>query len=341
MTDRLSINRGADPAAAPSRSAGATLRVSPRIWVNGAIWLALLTAAWWLPLIGGYMELASRVLIYGLAAMALNVLLGFTGCMSFGEAAYFGLGGYGTGLVLTYLTHSSVLGVLAGTVVGGLAAFVIGPLVMRRRGIYFAMITVAVGQIFYFIAERWNSFTGGEDGLSTFSREPIHFGTLTVPLTAVPFYYFVLFFFAIGAGIIALLLHSPLGHTWVAIRENRRRAQFLGIRVERYVWASFAIAGCLASLAGALNALENNFVSPINLYWVESGNLVIMAVLGGMRSFWGPLVGAIIFIGIQDYVSSFFPNNWETFIGVLFIVAVLFFPNGILGIVRRRRRTPT
>src|SRR6185312_16046245 len=153
---------------------------------------------------------------------------------------------------------------------------------------------VAVGQIFYFIAERWNSFTGGEDGLSTFSRMPLHFGGHAVALTAVPFYYLVLVFFAIGAAILALLLHSPLGHTWVAIRENRRRAQFLGIHVERYVWASFAIAGCIASLAGALNALENNFVSPINLYWVESGNLVIMAVLGGMRSFWGPLVGAVI-----------------------------------------------
>jgi branched-chain amino acid transport system permease protein len=312
--------------------------MSRRLWVNGAIWLALLIAPLWLPFIGGYMELASRVLIYGLAAMSLNLLLGFTGCMSFGEAAYFGLGGYGTGLALTYLTHSTVLAIIAGTLVGGLAAFVVGPLVMRRRGIYFAMITVAVGQIFYFIAERWNGFTGGEDGLSTFSRMPLHLFGHAVALTAVPFYYLVLFFFAIGAGIIALLLHSPLGHTFVAIRENRRRAQFLGIHVERYVWASFAIAGMLTSLAGALVALEQNFVSPTNLYWVESGNLVIMAVLGGMRSYWGPLVGAIVFVGIQDYVSSFFPNNWETFIGALFIIAVVFFPNGILGIVRRRRR---
>ncbi len=312
--------------------------MSRRVYVNGAVWLLLLTAAWWLPLIGGYMALASRVLVYALAAMGLNLLLGFTGCMSFGEAAYFGLGGYGTGLFLTHLTHSTVLAVVAGTIVGGIAAFIFGPLVMRRRGIYFAMITVAIGQIFYFIAERWNSFTGGEDGLSGFSRQPLHFGFATVPLNAVAFYYFVLFFFAIGAGVIALLLHSPLGHTFVAIRENRRRAQFLGIHVERYVWASFAIAGLIAGLAGALNALQNNFISPINLYWVESGNLVIMAVLGGMRSFWGPLVGAIIFVGIQDYVSSYFPNNWETFIGGLFIIAVMFFPNGILGIIRQRAK---
>ncbi|HWI29246.1 MAG TPA: branched-chain amino acid ABC transporter permease [Stellaceae bacterium] len=314
------------------------LSLDRRFWINGAVWLLLLAAPLWLPLIGGYMELASRVLIYGLAAMAVNLLIGFTGCMTFGEAAYFGLGGYGAGLMLTHVTNSTPLAVLVGTLVGGMAALIFGPLVMRRRGIYFAMITVAIGQIFYFIAERWNSFTGGEDGLSGFSRTPLHLGSLSIQLTAVPFYYFVLLCFAIGAAILALLLHSPLGHTFVAIRENRRRAQFLGIHVERYVWASFAIAGFIAALAGSLIALEQNFISPINLYWVESGNLVIMAVMGGMRSFWGPLVGAIIFIGIQDYVSSFFPNNWETFIGALFIIAVVFFPKGILGIARRRRR---
>ena len=309
-----------------------------RIYINAIIWIVLLTVPVWLPLIGGYPALASRVLVYGLGAMALNLLLGFSGSMSFGQAAYFGLGGYGTALTLTYLSNSSVLAVIAGTLLGGFAAFAFGPLVMRRRGIYFAMITVAIGQIFYFIAERWNSFTGGEDGLSGFSRQPLHLGFATIPLDSVAFYYFVLFFFAIGAGVIAVLLYSPLGHTFVAIRENRRRAQFLGIHVERYVWASFAIAGFLAGLAGALNCLQNNFVSPANLYWVESGNFVIMAVLGGMRSFWGPLVGAIIFIGIQDYVSSYFPNNWETFIGALFIIAVIFFPKGILGIFQQRTK---
>jgi branched-chain amino acid transport system permease protein len=312
--------------------------MSRRITINGIIWLLLVAAPFWLPLVGGYTALASRVLVYSLAAMGLNVLLGFTGCMSFGEAAYFGLGGYGTGLLLTHLTHSTILAVVAGTLLGGFAAFAFGPLVMRRRGIYFAMITVAIGQIFYFIAERWNTLTGGEDGLAGFSRQPLHFGFATVPLTNDAFYYLVLFFFALGTSVIALLLHSPLGHTFVAIRENRRRAQFLGIHVERYVWASFAIAGLITGLAGALNALQNNFMSPANLYWVESGNLVIMAVLGGMRSFWGPLVGAIVFIGIQDYVSTFFPNNWETFIGILFIAAVVFFPNGILGFIRRRAR---
>ena len=306
-----------------------------RFYINAAVWVLLLTVPLWFPLIGGYPALASRVLVYALGAMALNLLLGFTGCMSFGQAAYFGLGGYGTGLALIHLTNSTVAAVILGTALGGLAAFIVGPLIMHRRGIYFAMITVAVGQIFYFVAERWNSFTGGEDGL-TFSRQPIHFGPAVMPLNAVPFYYFVLFFFAIGAAAMGILLNAPLGHTWVAIRENRRRATFIGIHVERYVWASFAVAGLFAGLAGSLNALQNNFISPANLYWIESGNFVIMAVLGGMGSFWGPLIGSIILFGIQDYVSTYFPNNWEIFIGVLFIIVVIFFPNGVLGIIRRR-----
>jgi branched-chain amino acid transport system permease protein len=308
------------------------------LMVNLVIWTLLLTVPFWLPWVGGYTALASRILIYALGAMALNLLLGFTGMMSFGQAAYFGLGGYGAGLTLIYLTHSTWIAVIAGTALGGLAAFVLGGVVMRSRGIYFAMITVAIGQIFYFVAERWDSLTGGQDGLTGFSRQPLHFGNLIVPLGDAAFYYFVLLFFAIGAGIIATLLNAPLGHTFVAIRENRRRATFLGIRVSRYVWASFAIAGLLGGLAGALNALANNFASPADLYWVESGNFVIIAVLGGMRSLWGPLVGAIVFIGFQNYVSSLLPENWETVIGILFIVIVLFFPSGILGLVRRRLR---
>jgi len=308
------------------------------VLANVVIWAMLVAVPWWLPQVGGYTALGSRILIYALGAMALNVLLGFTGMMSFGQAAYFGLGGYGAGLALVHLTHSSWLAVLAGTALGGLAALIIGALVNNSRGIYFAMITVAIGQIFYFVAERWDAVTGGQDGLTGFSRQPLHFGSITVPLDDTAFYYFVLFFFAVGAAIIAILLNSPLGHTFVAIRENRRRATFLGIHVGRYVWTSFAVAGLLGGLAGALNALQNNFISPENLYWVESGNFVIIAVLGGMRSFWGPLVGAIIFIGIQSYVSSLLPTNWETVIGVLFIIIVLFFPSGVLGFIRRRVR---
>jgi branched-chain amino acid transport system permease protein len=303
---------------------------------NGTILLAvvLILVPFWLPLVGGYPDLASRVLIYALAAMGLNLLLGFTGGLSFGHAAYFGLGAYGTGLMLDNYTSNTLLAMLVGTAVGGLAALVLGPLAVRRRGIYFSMITIAIGQMFYFIAVRWNSFTGGEDGLTGFSRQPI-FG---MSLNSVHFYYLVLIFFGLGALILSIILNSPLGHTFVAIRENQKRLTFLGIRVERYIALSFAISGVICALAGSLNALLDNFASPDDLKYTLSGNFLIIVVLGGMRNFWGPLVGAAIFVLVQNYVSAV-TQNWMTVIGLVFVLSVMFFPLGVLGFFRRRSTT--
>jgi branched-chain amino acid transport system permease protein len=299
------------------------------------MWAALVALPWWMPLIGGYTALGSKVLIYALATMGLNLVLGFTGGLSFGQAAYFGLGAYGAGMTLKYLAPSTPLAILIGTVAGGVAATLIGPLVMRRRGIYFAMITIAVGQLFYFVMVRWNKVTGGEDGLAGFGRQDLHFGSLTVPLNGTNFYYLVLFCFTIGVAIMWAILQSPLGHTWVAIRENRRRMEFLGVRVEHYVWAAFAIAGFITAFAGTLNALLFNFTSPQDLHWILSGNFVIMIVLGGMHKFFGPLLGVIIFVVAQDYLSSV-TGNWMTLIGLLFVLIVLLFPKGLLGMLTQR-----
>jgi len=299
------------------------------------MWAALVALPWWLPMIGGYTALGSKVLIYAIATMGLNIVLGFTGGLSFGQAAYFGLGAYGAGMTLKYLAPSTPLAILVGTVVGGLAATLLGPLVMRRRGIYFAMITIAIGQLFYFVMVRWNEVTGGEDGLAGFSRQDIHFGPWVYELTQTNFYYLVLAGFTVAVAIMWKILQSPLGHTFVAIRENRRRVEFLGIKVERYVWAAFAIAGTITAFAGALNALLFNFTSPQDLHWILSGNFVIMIVLGGMRSFFGPLIGVIIFVVAQDYLSSI-TGNWMTFIGMIFVLIVLLFPKGVLGIINRR-----
>jgi branched-chain amino acid transport system permease protein len=299
------------------------------------LWIALIALPWWLPLIGGYTALGSKVLIYAIATMGLNLVLGFTGGLSFGQAAYFGLGAYGAGMTLKYLVPSTPLALLVGTLAGGLAATLLGPLVMRRRGIYFAMITIAIGQLFYFVMVRWNEVTGGEDGLAGFARQDIHLGPLVYRLTETHFYYLVLLGFTAAVAILWAVLQSPLGHTFVAIRENRRRMEFLGIRVERYVWAAFAIAGFITAFAGALNALLFNFTSPQDLHWILSGNFVIMIVLGGMRSFFGPLIGVIIFVVAQDYLSSV-TGNWMTFIGMIFVLIVLLFPRGVLGIFNRR-----
>jgi len=305
---------------------------------NALVWALLLTMPYWMPLTGGYTALASRVVVLALAAMALNFLLGFTGVLSFGHAAYFGLGAYGAGMTIKYLVPSTGLGILVGVLIGTVAAALIGALIVRLRGVYFAMVTIAFGQVFYFIAFRWNSVTGGDDGLTGWKRQPLDLGFTQIDILGndKAFYYLVLFCFAVSAGAMALILKSPFGRTLLAIRENERRARFLGIPVERHIWLSFVISCLFVSLAGTLYALLNNFTDPRALRWDQSGNFVIMAVLGGMRSFWGPLMGAIIFVVLQDYISSQ-TQNWMSFIGIFFMAVVLFFPRGVLGIFKRKR----
>jgi branched-chain amino acid transport system permease protein len=304
---------------------------------DAAIWLLLLTVPYWITHVGGYVELGSRVLILALAAMALNFLLGFTGVLSFGHAAYFGLGAYGVAMTIKYLTPSTPLAILIGIAVGTAAAAVIGPLIARLRGVYFAMCTIAFGQVFYFIAFQWSSVTGGDDGLTAWHRMPLNFGIAELDIYGnnKALYYMVLAVFAVAVGVMAFLLRSPFGRTLLAIRENERRARFLGIPVDRHIWLSWVISCCFVSVAGALYALLNDFVDPRALRWDQSGNFVIMAVLGGMRSFWGPLIGASIFIVLQDYISSR-TENWMSFVGLFFVLVVLFFPRGVLGIIGRR-----
>jgi branched-chain amino acid transport system permease protein len=304
---------------------------------NAFIWALLITMPWWMNAVGGYTELAIRVVVLGLAAMALNFLLGFTGVLSFGHAAYFGLGAYGAGMTIKYIHPSTPLAILVGVAAGVVAAMIVGGLIIKRRGVYFAMVTIAFGQVFYFIAFRWNTVTGGDDGLTGWKRQAIDLGFTKLDILGSDktFYYVALALFAVAAGVMAALIRSPFGRTLIAIRENERRARFLGIPVDQHIWISFVISCLFAALAGTLYALLQNFTDPRALRWDQSGNFVIMAVLGGMRSFWGPLIGAFIFVVLQDYVSSH-TENWMSVIGVFFMLVVLFFPRGVLGILKRK-----
>ncbi len=307
---------------------------------NGAaalVWMLLLTLPWWMRAVGGYTELGTRVVVLGLAAMGLNFLLGHTGVLSFGHAAYFGLGTYGAAMTLRYLAPSTWLAMLVGVAVGTAAAALIGALIVKLRGVYFAMVTIAFGQVFYFVAFRWNSLTGGDDGLTGWHREPVRLGPFVLDILGSDraFYYFVLACFLVAVTLMGVVLRAPFGRTLLAIRENERRARFLGIPVEQHVWLSFVISCAVASLAGTLFALLDNFTDPRALRWDLSGEFVIMAVLGGMRSFWGPLVGAGVFVLLQDFVSSR-TENWMSIIGLVFVLVVLFFPRGIIGYARRK-----
>ena len=302
-----------------------------------AIWAALLLAPYWMPPLGGYTALGTRVLVLGLAAMSVNFLLGFTGVLSFGHAAYFGLGAYGAGFALKFLAPSTPLALVCGALLGGVAGALLGALSVRRRGVYFAMVTIAFGQVFYYIAFQWSAVTGGDDGLRGFSRMPLHLGFATVDIlsNATAFYYFVLSCLALAVGLMGFILRSPFGRTMIAIRENERRARFLGIPVDRHIWIAFTLSCFFMGFAGALYALLNNFADPRGLHYSQSGDFVMMAVMGGMRSLWGPLLGAAVFVVLQDYLSSV-TLNWMSFVGMLFVAIVLFFPRGLLGFVRRK-----
>ena len=308
-----------------------------RLLALAAMWAALFLAPYWMAPLGGYTALGTRVLVLGLAAMSVNFLLGFTGVLSFGHAAYFGLGAYGAGFALKFLAPSTPLSLLCGMLLGGIAGTVLGALVARRRGVYFAMVTIAFGQVFYYIAFQWSSLTGGDDGLRGFSRQPLKlgFGTIDILSNTNAFYYFVLFCFALAVGVMAFILRSPFGRTMIAIRENERRARFLGIPVDRHIWIAFSLSCFFMGFAGALYALVNNFADPRGLHYSQSGDFVMMAVMGGMRSFWGPLLGAAVFVVLQDYLSSI-TINWMSFVGMLFVAIVLFFPRGLLGFIRRK-----
>ena len=307
-----------------------------KLFALAAIWMTLLLAPFWMAPLGGYTALATRVLVLGLAAMSVNFLLGFTGVLSFGHAAWFGLGAYGTGLALKFLTSSTPLALVLGTVLGGVLGGLLGALIARRRGVYFAMVTIAFGEVFYYIAFQWSSLTGGDDGLRGFARQPLDLGVFKIDILGneLSFYYFVLLCFAAAVGVMGLILRSPFGRTMLAIRENERRARFLGIAVERHIWIAFTLSCFFMGLAGALYALVNNFADPRGLHYSQSGDFVMMAVMGGMRSFWGPLLGAAVFVVVQDYLSSI-TVNWMSFVGLLFILVVLFFPRGLLGFFRR------
>ncbi len=291
-----------------------------------------------------YLSLGIEVLIFAIFAMSLDLLLGYTGLPSFGHAAFFGLGAY----ILAYTTSTSDLAlgltdnllitvplVVLGT---GLVALIIGFFALRTSGIYFLMVTLAAAQMLFSIAIRWSSVTGGSDGLVGVPRPVLGIGPLAYTFESRESYYFlVLAFFLFSWWLLRRIVNSPFGWTLRGIRENEQRMQALGYNTFRYKMAAFVIAGVFASLSGLLLAHFFWHAAPENLYWTASGQVLIMVIIGGAGTLNGPVLGAALMRLLPNFASTY-TDRWQTLMGVVFILFVLFAPQGIIGLLRGRRK---
>ncbi len=292
----------------------------------GALFLLLL------PFLTPYKALASQMLIFAIFAMGYDIAFGYTGLLSFGHAAFFGLGAYGTGLTLIHLTIPIPLAISIGVIISILVAFPIGYLSIRRRGIYFAMVTLAFAQMIYFIAFKWRSLTGGDDGLHGVPRPPLGFIDLR---SEVVFYYFVLFFFILSVFLAIRIIKSPFGKVLQCLRENEERARSIGYNPIQYKLISFVISAFFASLAGGLYAILQNFVPLFSLGLDISGDVVLMTLIGGMGTLYGPIMGAMGLIYLKDLLTTQ-TNIWPSFLGLLFVVSVMTFRKGVFKELKER-----
>jgi branched-chain amino acid transport system permease protein len=299
-----------------------------------AIGLVLLAVA---PFAGVYPIFMMTALCYAIFACAFNLLLGFTGLLSFGHAAYLAAAAYATGWLVRSAGWPPELGVLAGVAVSAAIGLVVGAIAIRRQGIYFAMITLAMAQMVYFVFLQ-APFTGGEDGLQGVPR-----GKLLglVPLeNDLAMYFVVLAVFVAVFLFVIRVVHSPYGQVLKAIRENEPRAVSLGYNVDRYKLLAFVLSTALAGLAGSMKALVLGFATLSDAHWSLSGEVVLMTLLGGMGTFAGPVVGAFTIIGLQNFLADRV-GSWVTvIIGAIFVVCVVAFRRGFVGelLERQRRR---
>ncbi|MDE1903397.1 MAG: branched-chain amino acid ABC transporter permease [Alphaproteobacteria bacterium] len=281
-----------------------------------------------------------KAVCFALFAAAFNLLIGFAGLLSFGHAAFFGSASYVTAYAAKAWGFSPLLAILLGTAVAGVMGVVFGWLAIRRKGIYFAMVTLALSQMVYFYALE-SKYTGGEDGIQAVPLRDV-FGLIDLnrPLTM---YYFVLAICLLGFGIIYRAIHSPFGEVLRAIRDNEPRAISLGYRTDRYKLLAFTLSATLAGLAGATKALVFQLASLTDVTWQMSGDVVLMTLIGGLGTIWGPVVGAFISITMENYLAEL--GSWVTVIqGTIFVICVLVFRRGVVGeivqYVNRRQRQP-
>ena len=294
-------------------------------------WLRLIfLVALILPLVVGefWVHVAIEILILGLFAVSFNMIFGYMGQLSFGHAAYYGVGAYATGMLMVKASVPLPICLVASMIAAGICALIFGYFCVRLTGIYFAILTLAFGQLMYYIIFQWYSFTGGDDGLQGIVPPDFLFG-------ATSYYYFTLLI--VAAALIAMwyISKSPFGYTMRAIRDNADRTRFLGINVRKYMLINFVVAAMFAGLAGGLLGPFNRSIAPDLCNWHQSGIPVFMTVIGGPLGFLGPMIGSVIYTFLMAFVTGF-TEYWPLVIGLIIIFVVLFIPGGVLGLVEER-----
>jgi branched-chain amino acid transport system permease protein len=289
------------------------------------------------PLVAGrfYQYLLTQILIASLVAVAFNLLLGTTGLLSFGQAAFYGVGAYTVGLLATKAGVSTLPALLLAPVFAAAVAALIGFFCVRLSGVHFAMLTLAFGQLVFTVAFKWYGFTGGDNGIQGIPVRPLP-GGLEIGSTQ-SMYYFALAVVGLSVEILRRIRSSPFGATLKSIRENNQRAAYLGVNVKLYQWTAFVIAGAFTGLAGGLYALMEKSITPDIIHWTKSGEPVFMTIIGGIYTFAGPVVGAVVFTVLNSYLVAW-TEKWALVLGIILLVMVLLLPGGVVGFINEKAR---
>ena len=312
--------------------------VTPPMLVLG---LVMLSAPLWLGPVGLYQYLGIEIAIWMLYALGFNLLFGYTGLHSFGHGAYLGVGGYAFGLFQHHVGTSLWGGLAAAILTAGLAGALVGAAVSHRRGIYFALLTIAFGQVFWFSAIKLHWLTGGEDGLLNIPRPPLDLVFFEVPLSDnFSLYYLVVAILGLAVLVLWRIVNSPFGRILQAIRQNEMRAAFVGYEVWRFKLMAFVLSAMFAGLAGGLFAMAQESAYPDVMSLHQSGLIVMMVLVGGgLVSFWGPVLGVVLYFVARDVLGAL-TETWLLWYGLMFMAMVMFRPEGLAGVLHRLRRRP-
>ncbi|MCJ8322388.1 MAG: branched-chain amino acid ABC transporter permease [Rhizobiales bacterium] len=295
--------------------------------------LVVLSLPFWFPYIGGYVGLATKMTIWALFALGFDLLLGFTGYLSFGHAIFFGMSAYTTGLMFKHFSAEIIPAMIIAVIVGTLASVAVGYLTMKRSGIYFSILTLAFGEMLHSSAlSTFGWFTGGENGLTLPDLRPVLFG---IRMDGLTMYFVTAFFLIVGYYIAMRISKSPFGLILRAIKSNSQRLEYTGIDVQKYKLGAFVLSAVYASVAGSLMVVYEPYVGTEYLHWSTSGELVIMSVMGGLGTLIGPIIGAWFMLYFENVLSVPLGEEWLLVLGLIFMAVVIFLPGGFVDGVKK------